>query len=31
MTTDELFRKWGETGNNDALKSELLDKLIAEN
>ncbi len=31
MSTDELFKKWADTGNNDALKSELLDKLISEN
>jgi hypothetical protein len=31
MTLDELFKKWNESGNNDAMKSELLDKLIAEN
>ena len=31
MTVDELFKRWNESGNNEALKSELLDRLIAEN
>jgi hypothetical protein len=31
MTTDQFFIKWNESGNNDALKSDLLDRLIADN
>jgi hypothetical protein len=31
MTTDQFFVKWNETGNNDAMKSELIDRLIADN
>ena len=31
MTVDQFFLKWNESGNNDGLKSELLDRLISEN
>lgn len=31
LTTDQFFIKWNESGNNDALKSDLLDRLIADN
>jgi hypothetical protein len=31
MTVDELFKKWNDSGNNDAMKSELLDRIISEN
>ena len=31
MTVDELFKKWNDSGNNEALKSELLDRIISEN
>jgi hypothetical protein len=31
MTIDEVFKKWNESGNNEALKSDLLDKLLSEN
>ena len=31
MNTEQFFQKWNESGNNDALKSELLDRLISDN
>jgi hypothetical protein len=31
MNADIFFQKWNESGNNDALKSELLDRLIQDN
>jgi hypothetical protein len=31
MTIDDLFKKWNNSGNNEAMKSELLDKIISEN
>lgn len=31
MKIDEFFEKWNTSGNNDALKSELIDRLISDN
>ena len=31
MSTEQFFQKWNESGNNDALKSELMDRLISDN
>lgn len=31
LTAEQYFQKWNESGNNDALKSELLDRLIGDN
>jgi hypothetical protein len=31
MKVEQFFQKWNESGNNDALKSELIDRLISDN
>ena len=31
MNSDAFFKRWNESGNNDALKQELLDRLIQDN
>ena len=31
MKVEEFFEKWTTSGNNDALKSELIDRLISDN
>ena len=31
ITCDQFFEQWNRSGNNDALKSELIDRLISDN